>query len=164
MEILNQFGINPILLLAQVVNFAILLFLLKKLLYKPILKVLEERKRKIEESLKNAEEIEKRLNAIADREAEVLLKLAKEGEKMIKQAGDQVTLIIEEARLKAEGIINHAVEESKKISQIEKIRLELEIKENLSNIVSLVLEKVTGGLVTNKEQKEIIEKEVKNLS
>ena len=49
MEIIKQFGINPILLAAQVVNFIVLLFIFKKLLYKPILKVLDERKKKIEE-------------------------------------------------------------------------------------------------------------------
>ena len=61
MDILNQFGISPVLLTAQVVNFLVLLFILKKLLYGPLLKVLAERRKKIEDSLKNAEEIELRL-------------------------------------------------------------------------------------------------------
>jgi len=77
MEIFNQFGINPLLLLAQVVNFAVLLFILKRFLYKPILKVLEERKKRIEESLKNAEEIEKRLVETAELEEEILAKSAR---------------------------------------------------------------------------------------
>jgi len=43
MDILNQFGIKPVLLAAQVVNFLALLFILKKFLYQPILKVLKTR-------------------------------------------------------------------------------------------------------------------------
>ncbi len=164
MEILNQFGINPILLAAQVVNFLVLLFILKKFLYKPILKVLEERRKKIAESLQNAEEIEKRLSQITEREAEAIAKSAKEGEKIIKEAGESALQIIEEGKKKYEGIINQAIEDAKKLTQVEKIRLQQEIKENLSNIVALALEKVTGIAITEKQKKEIIEKEVKNLS
>ena len=66
MDILSQFGVKPILLAAQVVNFLILLFILKKFLYGPILKVLSERRKKIEDSLKNVEEIEKRYNEMKE--------------------------------------------------------------------------------------------------
>ena len=164
MEIFNQFGINPLLLLAQVVNFAVLLFILKRFLYKPILKVLEERKKRIEESLKNAEEIEKRLVETAEREEEILAKSAREGEKIIRQAQESVTQIIEDGKIKAQQIIDHAVEESRKTAQTERARMEMQIKENLSEIVALALEKVIGKTLTKGQQKEIIEREVKNLS
>lgn len=164
MDILNQFGINPILLLAQVVNFAILLFILKRFLYKPILKVLAERKKKIAESLQNAEEIERRLTAISEREAEAVLKSAKEGEKIIKQATEYAAQIIDEGSKKSEEIINKAYEEAAKVMQLEKVKLQQEVKENLADIVALVLKKVTGQVISEKKQKEIIEKEVRNLS
>lgn len=164
MEILNQFGVNPLLLLAQAVNFFILLFILKKFLYKPILKVLEERKKRIEDSLKNAEEMEKRLAEITDREAEALLKSAKEGEKIIKQAGEQAAQIVDDAKIKAEGIINRAAIDARRVSQAEKVKLEMEIREHLSDIVLSVFKKVTGQVITERKQKEIIEKEVRNLS
>ena len=72
MEILKNFGIQPTLLLAQIVNFTIILFVLKKFFYKPITKVLEERKRRIEESLKNADEIEAKLQKTAEKTAQIL--------------------------------------------------------------------------------------------
>lgn len=149
---------------AQVVNFAILLFILKKFLYKPILKVLEERRKRIEESLKNAAEIEKRLLEIGEREAEALQKSTKEGEKIIQQAVLEATQMINEGKIKAAEIINHAIEESRRIAQDEKIKIEMEVKENLSDIVALALQKVIGKIITKKEQKEIIEREVRNLS
>ena len=72
MDILNQFGVQPILLAAQVVNFLILLFILKKFLYGPILKVLDSRKKTIEQSLKNAEEIERRLLETTEEKEKVM--------------------------------------------------------------------------------------------
>ena len=66
MDILENFGVEPVLLLAQIVNFAILLFILKRFLYKPILKVLEERKNKIETSMKQSEQIQKEFEEMND--------------------------------------------------------------------------------------------------
>ena len=164
MDILNQFGVQPILLAAQVVNFLILLFILKKFLYKPILKVLEDRKQGISDSLKNAEEIERRLNQIGEREAEAVLKSAREGEKIIRQATESAVQIIEDGKRRYEEIISNAVEDAKKVTQLEKTRLEQEIKEHLGEIVMLALQKVTGKVLTSKQQREILEKEVRNLS
>ncbi len=164
MEILNQFGINPLLLAAQVVNFAILLFILRRFLYKPILKVLEERKQKIADSLKNAEEIERRLNELSEKETEALIKAGKEGQKIIQQAGEEYKQTVEEAKKEYERIINKAVEDAKKLTELEKVRLEQHVKENLGDIVAMALEKVTGKTLTGKKEKEIIEKEIKNLS
>lgn len=164
MEILNQFGINPILLAAQIVNFFILLFILKKFLYKPILKVLETRKQKIEESLKNAEEIEKKLAEISTREEEALLKAAKEGEKIIKEAGEAASQTIEEGKKKYQQILEQALEDAKKATEVERVKLKQEVKENISDIVAMALEKITGTAINKKQQKELIEKEVKNLS
>lgn len=164
MDILKQFGVNPILLAAQIVNFFILLFILKKFLYKPILKVLEVRKNKIEESLKNAEEIEKRLAEISEREEEAILKAAREGEKMIKEAGEAASVIIEDGKKKYEEILSQAAEDTRKLLQTEKMRLEGEIKESMADFVVLALEKVTGKVLSQKQKKEIVEKEIKNLS
>lgn len=160
MEILKDFGVQPILLAAQVVNFLILLFILKKFLYKPILKVLEERKKKIEGSLKNAEEIERRLNEITEKEAQALLRSAREGEKIIREAGDEYTRIIEDAKKEYERIINKAVEDSKKFMEMEKIHLINQVKDNLSDIVLLGLEKVLGRRVT-KEQRKMVDEVLK---
>ena len=41
-DLLKQFGIEPTLLIAQIINFSILLFVLTKFLYKPILKAIDK--------------------------------------------------------------------------------------------------------------------------
>lgn len=151
-------------MIAQIVNFLVLLFILKRFLYKPILKVLAERRQKIEESLKNAEEIEKRLNEIAEKETEVILQAGKEGQKIIQEAGEEYARIIEDAKKEYERMINKGVEDAKDLIQREQIRLEQQVRNNVGDIVAIALEKVTGKVITRKQKKEIIEKEVKNLS
>ena len=55
----DTFGWNPWLFLSQVISFVIVALLLQRFAYKPILAVLEERRRTIEEGQINAEKIKK---------------------------------------------------------------------------------------------------------
>ena len=164
MEILNQFGVKPILLAAQVVNFLILLFILKRFLYRPILKVLEERKKRIEESLKNAEEIERRLLALSEEEQKRLAKVAAAGEKILKHVNEQANQILKDANQKRDQILNQADEDAKRLYQTHKEKMMTEVKVYISNLVLSVIQKVTGKILTKKDQKDIVEKEVRNLS
>jgi F-type H+-transporting ATPase subunit b len=61
---LEQFGIDWKLFLSQLINFAIILIVLKFFVYNPILKVLKERNKKIKEGLDKAEEANVRLKEI----------------------------------------------------------------------------------------------------
>ena len=164
MDILNQFGVQPILLAAQVVNFLILLFILKRFLYKPILKVLEERKQKIEQSLKNAESIEKKLLQTNEEVEKILANALKEGQKILDESKEMAAQIIEEAKITSAEIINKTYEQAHEIQKAESARLLQEAREHVGSLVALVFEKITGKQISKEDQKKLIEKEVKNLS
>lgn len=164
MDILNQFGVQPILLAAQVVNFLILLFILKKFLYKPILKVLDERKKRIEDSLKNAEEIERRLAETEEQSEKILAKALAEGQKIVDQSNQVAAQIRDQTNKEVEEILRKATADGKKIVQLQEEMLMRQVREHVGSLVTLIFEKVTGRKITLKDQKEIIEKEVRNLS
>lgn len=63
-EFLDQFGIDWKLLLSQFVNFSLILIILRVFMYKPLLKILKERKEKIEEGLAKAEQSDVRLKEV----------------------------------------------------------------------------------------------------
>jgi F-type H+-transporting ATPase subunit b len=63
-QLVSQLGINWALLLSQAVNFALLLIVLRIFVYKPVLKLLHDRRDKIEGGLVKAEEAEKRLHEV----------------------------------------------------------------------------------------------------
>lgn len=60
-EFTKQFGIDWRLLLSQAVNFTIVLFVLQKFVYKPVARMLAERKQRIEEGIAKASEADLRL-------------------------------------------------------------------------------------------------------
>lgn len=164
MEILNQFGVQPILLAAQVVNFLILLFILKRFLYKPLLKVLDQRKKNIEDSLKNAEEIEKRLLETHEQCEKIIAKTLQESQKILDETNQTAAQILAGANQAAEQILLKAADDGKKVVELQERVLMDQVREHVGNLVTLALEKVLGKKITKKDQVEIIEKEVRNLS
>ena len=105
-------GINLPTLLAQVVNFVILLGLLYLVAYKPILRMFDERARKIKESMEQTEVVKEQA-AHAEEEVKKQLEIAsKEGQEVIgramrtgEEAGQKVQ---QEARQEGEALIEKA--------------------------------------------------------
>ncbi len=163
-QVLKDFGINPLLLAAQVVNFLILLFILKKFLYKPILSVLDERKKRIEESLKNAQEIEKRLLQTEEDRQKILAKATAQTQKMMDETKKEIILMKEESRQQTQQQVETMMKKAQELVRLEKEKMMIEAKGELSDLVLSVLRKVTGQVLTKDVQKKMIEEEIKNLS
>lgn len=163
MDFLEDFGVKPVFLLAQVVNFLLLLFILKRFLYKPVLKVLEERKQKITDSLKNADEIEKKLEAVTLEREKRLKEASYEAGDIIRQASQTADGIIAQAHQKAAKDIEKMVSKSEEAMKLEREKLHQEIKTELSGLVTLALQKVTGQVISEKQQKELIEKSIRGI-
>ena len=162
-QILNEFGVKPLLLAAQVVNFFVLLWILKRFLYRPLLKVLEERKQKIAESLKNAEEIEKRLLQTEEQSEKKLAEAAVEAKKILEETNKTVVQIIEEAHVKASHDMEEIVNKGMQSINAEREKMHQEMREELAEIVVVALEKVTGKVITKEDQKKMIEDTVKRM-
>lgn len=63
-QLVGQLGVNWEFLISQAVNFALLLIILRVFVYKPVLKLLRDRREKIEGGLVKAEEAERRLHEV----------------------------------------------------------------------------------------------------
>jgi F-type H+-transporting ATPase subunit b len=164
MDILNQFGVDPKLLAAQVVNFLLLLFILQRFLYKPILKVLKQRQDTIANSLKNAEKIEQRLEQTeADRE-KTLEQASLEAQKIINEATQASNQLIAQARDEATKQMEQILAQAREQIKLDQAKMQQEIREELADLVVIGIEKVAGKVLTSKDQKEIIRKSLKDLN
>ena len=157
---MESLGIDVKLLLAQVINFLVLFVILKKFLYKPILKVLDERKKKIEDSLANAEKINKELVKLEEEKAKILKVAQTEAVKLIaeekKFAEEQKEKIIEEAKMKA-------VEEVAKGNVLAKQELEKakkELREEVLKLTEVMTRKVLSRGLSDQEKHELIKKAI----
>ncbi len=111
-ELLENLEIKWQLLLAQAVNFFILLFVLKKFLYKPMLKFLRERREAIESGLKKSEAAEQQFKEMRKLQATELAKTRKEAQQIVdeakKRAEEAKTQIVTAARQESETIFRKA--------------------------------------------------------
>lgn len=111
-ELLSTFGINWKLLLAQGFNFAVVLLVLWKFLYQPVLKMIDDRRMAIEKGVKDAAEASAKL-ANADGEGrEIVTKASQAAESMYAtariRAEEKGAAIIAEAQRKADAGIQEA--------------------------------------------------------
>ena len=163
-ETADTFGWNPWLFFSQVISFTIVALLLRRFAYQPILGVLEERRRRIEESLVNADKIKKELEDAEKRHAEILAKANAEAQKMIDEARESAGHVAErkeqEAIAAAEQILTKAREES----TLEHERTMAQLKRELGRLVVDTTAKVTGKVLTSEDQRRLQEEALRQLA
>ncbi len=128
-DLFAVFGVNWKLLLVQVVNFGLLLSVLTYLLYKPILKIIDERQNKIAEGVKTAEAAERKLadakeesdgiKGSAAREAEGMIAAARtradeRGAEIVKIAESRAAAALKDAMERGEEAKRAALKESER--------------------------------------------------
>ena len=109
---IDALGFNLPSLIAQLVNFTLLLIIFRLLLYKPLLNVLDQRKQRIEEGLQASDEAKRKLAETETEVARELDKARQEGQAQILQAQQAANRLREEetqrARVEAEQLIERA--------------------------------------------------------
>lgn len=164
MEIAKQFGIEPILLLAQIVNFLIILVVLKKFFYKPLVKMLESRKATIAESLKNAEQIEQKLAETEERSAQVLKNAEESATSLLEnakvQAAEIQTKAAEEARIQTEESLQKALSQM----ELEKEQMRKQLQAETMSLVMMVTQKILGKHLKAKEKEELTKEAIHEMS
>lgn len=161
---LEKIGIDFSVLVFQVVNFLILVWVLKKFLYKPILDMIDKRQKEIDEGLKLKDSLK------TERD-----KISNERDQILKEAREESQLLIESKKKEAqkvyENLLKEGREEKKKIveqgyKEIESQRLEVEnkLQKETVELAVNILEKVLGKTLSVKDQHAIIQKELDQLS
>lgn len=160
-ELIKTFHIDGKLIIAQLVNFAIVFFVLYKFAYGPVLKLLNERTKKIEKGLKDAEASHKKLAEISEKEAAVLVEARKSAQEIIKRSEDS-------AVKNAEGIVTLAKEQTEKMLAVaqkqieqEKEKILAEAKSEIANLVVMATEKIINEKLDSAKDKELINQIIK---
>jgi F-type H+-transporting ATPase subunit b len=155
---ISELGINLPTLITQVVTFIILLVVLRFVAYKPIMRMLDERSKRIKESMDQAEAI-KEQSANTKEEIKKHLEVAsREGQERIARAvkaGEEVKQKAQaEARQEAETLIDRARTEI----QHERDEAIGEVRREFADLTVLAAGKVIGKSLDKKDHRELIEK------
>lgn len=161
---MEQLGIEPLQILAQVFNFTVLVILLNKLLYKPILKALDERRNKINEGLKYAEKMKIEEEKSAKKREEIIKKARIEAVEIIdeaKRAGKrQENEIIEKAISEKNAIMEKGKEELQSL----KNEMQRQLKKETVELAGKWVEAILVKSLDNKNQLNIISKKIEEMA
>ena len=163
-ETADTFGWNWKLFLAQVISFCIVAFLLRRFAYKPILAVLEERRRKIEEGQLNAEKIRKELAEAEKRYQEILKKADVDAQKMIDEARTSAASLSQRKQQEAVVAAEQIVAKAKEAAALEHERQMQALKRELGHLVVETTAKVTGKVLTSEDQKRLQEEAARQVA
>jgi len=163
MEIAKSFGLDPFLFGAQVINFLIIFYLLKRFLYKPVLTILKKREDTIKEGLKQAEEAKLLYEKTVEKEKDILRKAKDEAKIMIDEAKNQSLelsqKIQEDTKKQAEKILANAQNQITLETKEAEKRLTVKITELSLDFLKNSLKE----MFSESQQKEVLEKALKQI-
>jgi len=163
-DIANQFGVTWQLLISQTVLFVIVALALKKFAYGPILKMLEERRQRIAESMANADQIKKDLASAQAKAQEILNQANAQGVKMIEEARTAAARLQEQENQKAIAAAKDIVDKARQATETEHARMLAELRREVGRLVVLTTGKVTGKILTPQDQQRIAEEASRELA
>src|SRR5437870_12473276 len=134
-ETADTFGWNWKLFLSQVISFCIVAFLLRRFAYKPILAVLEDRRRKVEEGQLNAEKIRKELAEAEKRYQEIVAKANADAQRMIDEARESSAHVAERKQQEAIAAAEQILAKAKEAAALEHERQMQTLKRELGRLV-----------------------------
>jgi F-type H+-transporting ATPase subunit b len=163
-EIANQFAVDWPHLIAQIVSFCIVAFLLHKFAYKKVLGVLEERRQRITQGLANAERIKKELADTETARQEVLAKANAEANRLIEEARAAAARVQEAETQKAIAEAAQIITKAQEAAAAEKARTMAELRRELGRLVVKTTSQVTGKVLTPDDQRRLAEETTRQLA
>ncbi len=141
-SILQIFAVDWKILLVNIFNFTVLVIALSYLLYGPVIKLLDERRKKIEQGLKKAEEAEQEMQRVKSEEKEILAKAQSKAQETVSQAQELAKKEKEEILQEAQSKALTTVAMAKRQAEEEKKAIMQEAKEELAKEAVLLAEKI----------------------
>lgn len=141
-QVLSTFGIDWRLLLINAVNFALVLAALWYFLYAPVMKMLEERRRRVEQGVRDAEASAEKLREIERSRAGVLAQAGTEADAIVAAARAAGTAKERELAQKGEAAAALAVREAQARAEELKARAIEESKQEVAKLIVLGLERL----------------------
>jgi len=144
-SIANTLGLNWQGLLWHLFNFAVLLFLLRLVLFKPVVAMLDARTRRVRESMEQADLARRQAEqAEADRQA-LLLETRREAEQFRARADEQAKRILADAESRARERQQQIEQQAEGTARQIEERVMAQVRVQLADMVVLAVERVTRG-------------------
>lgn len=162
-DLIKTFYVDWKLLIAQGINFAVVLAVLWFFAMKPLMKIMKTREEKISKGVSDAEKIEERMAQIEkDREKEVK-KGRKEAQALISQAEKEGDAVRVQRLDKAQTETDKMVRDAERQIRAERELMVHDVKDELGGLVALALGRIASSTIDEKTHKKLIAETINEL-
>lgn len=154
---MEQLGINLPALIAQLVNFGLLLLLLRVVAYRPILRMLDERASRIRESQEQAQEIKRQ---VARSEAELAARRAealRQSQEIVARANQAAERIYQEAQERARQTADEFLAKSRAEIERDRQKAIAEIRAQMADLAIFAASRLVRTSLDTKEHYRLVE-------
>lgn len=151
----KTFGLKGWFFVAQVINFFIVIWVLKKFAFGPIQVMLEQRRERIAEGEAKLKRIEQQLAESEQTTAAAIAKANEEAVRLINEAKQGATAFTEQKAQEAIAQAHQILAKAETAARADRDRLGLELKREFGRLVAATTAQVTGKVLTADDQKRI---------
>jgi F-type H+-transporting ATPase subunit b len=162
--ILTNFGVTWPAFIAQVLTFALVLFILKRFAFKPIIAVLEERRKNIEAGQANAEKIKVQLAESEKKVREALDAANAQAQSLINEARASGDALAQRRQAEATEEAARIIARAREATTLEHDRVLSEVKREIGRLVIETTAKVTGKVLTDEDRSRLNEETASQLA
>jgi len=163
-SVAQQFGVYWPNLIAQLILFAIVYFVLKRFAFKPIIAMLEERRRRIEEGQLNAEKIKQQLAEAQTKYEEILAKANADSQKLLEEVRASGDRLAEQKRQEAIAAAEQITLKAQEAIALERDKSMAEMKRELGRLVVDATSRVTGKILSPDDHQKINEETARQIA
>jgi F-type H+-transporting ATPase subunit b len=162
-KITKTFGVDWSHLIAQIISFSIVCAVLYRWAYRPILKILEERRTQITQGLANTEKIKAELAKTETQRQEVMAKANAQVSNIIEEARAAAVRVQQRETQKAVATAQQIIAKSQEAAAQDYARMLADLKREVGRLVVQTTATVSGKVLTAEDQRRLAEETAKQL-
>ncbi len=153
----EQFGFNKSMFIAQVISFLLVALLLRAFAYKPILKMLEQRRQLIAQGLENADRIKSELSKTEAARQEILQQANTQALRLIEEARAAAARVQEVETQKAIAAAEQIISKAREAAKLDHAQMIAELKREIGQLVVRTTMQVTGKVLSVEDQHRLVD-------
>jgi len=161
---MDTLGIDWRMLIAQLISFGIIFFVLWKFAYGPIFAMLQARREKIAESLANAEKIKADVARTEAERQKILADAGEQANKLIEEGRQAAARVQEQETQKAIAAAEQIVAKAREAAAQEHVQMLAQLKREVGRLVVQTTTTVTGKILTPDDQRRLADETQKQLT
>ncbi len=160
---LGSLGVNAKLFLAQLLNFGVVVFVMWRWVYRPLMKVLDERTKRIEQGLADAEAAGSARQAAEQESGAIVAEARMKAKGIIDEAAATAERDRAESSKKARAEVEKVVDQGREQLRLEKERMLGEVKSELGGLVAAATERVLRQKLDRSADERLIAEAIKEV-